>query len=569
MMQKIWIFLTALVLTFLLCACGAQDVSEMPEDTGSTAAPETEAPKNVALSSFCLIRAEDAEADTVRVAADIYADVSRREGGASIQLLDDFLMPGKSADSSLPEILIGMTNRPESAEALAALPGYLDFSVGMVGEKLCIIANTTERLRAASEYFLANLTAENGSLTYTGGNYIGRYDYPLADARIAGASVAEFTLVYPADDAVARRAAERMSIWFGEQTGYVLPLCDDSSAVEKPAILVGKTAYDGAIDPEALEKKTFRICAQEGQLAVAAASLSGYGAVQERLGELLGTSALQAGFDETASHGFANLDGVRVLFVGNSFTYYGRCTVNRNNIVNNDSGYFYQAARAMGDEVKVSSFTFNGSILRTDSTNRTSLYDLMLEKFPNHYGKGGEMDEFYDQDVVILQQQNVDMANTKSVIRLFMKLFPPETQFCVFIHHSNVQRDQRNVIGAAEALRDEGSVIYLPVGHLLYDVWTGKTAVPGATLTYNQDSFCVNQDDDRHHPNYLTGYLTALTVYHALTGKSVQDCSHSFVARTLEYYKNGATSNYPAILSSEEDMRGLKQLVEEYVDKYN
>lgn len=569
MMKRVWIFLTALVLTFLLCACGAQDVPEMPEDTGSTAAPETEAPKNVVLSSFSLIRAEDAEADTVRVAADIYADVSRREGGASIQLLDDFLMPGKSADSSLPEILIGMTNRPESAEALAALPGYLDFSVGMVGEKLCIIANTTERLRAASEYFLANLTAENGSLTYTGGNYIGRYDYPLADARIAGASVAEFTLVYPADDAVARRAAERMSIWFGEQTGYVLPLCDDSSAVEKPAILVGKTAYDGAIDPEALEKKTFRICAQEGQLAVAAASLSGYGAVQERLGELLGTSALQAGFDETASHGFANLDGVRVLFVGNSFTYYGRCTVNRNNIVNNDSGYFYQAARAMGDEVKVSSFTFNGSILRTDSTNRTSLYDLMLEKFPNHYGTGGEMDDFYHQDVVILQQQNVDMANTQSVIRLFMELFPPETQFCVFIHHSNVQRNQRNVIGAAETLRDEGSVIYLPVGHLLYDVWTGKTAVPGATLTYNQDSFCVNQDDDRHHPNYLTGYLTALTVYHALTEQSVQDCSHAFVDRSLEYYKNGATSNYPAILSSDADMRGLKQLVEEYVDKYN
>ncbi len=568
-MKKGWIFLTALVLTFLLCACGVQDVPEVPEDAGSTAAPETEAPKNVALSSFCLIRAEDAEADLVRVAADIYADVSRREGGAGIQLLDDYLMPGKSADSSLPEILIGVTNRPESAEALTALPGYLDFSVGMVGQKLCITANTTARLADAAEYFLANLTVENGSLTYTGGNYVGRYDYPLVDAQIAGASVDEFSLVYPADDAIARRAAERMSIWFGEQTGYVLPLCDDGGAIPKYAILLGAAAHDGVIDPKTLEKKTFRIRAEEGQLSLAASSLSGYGAVQERLGELLEANALSAGFDETASHGFANLDGVRVLFVGNSFTYYGRCTVNRNNIVNNDSGYFYQAARAMGDEVKVSSFTFNGSILRTDSTNRTSLYDLMLEKFPNHYGKGGEMDEFYNQDVVILQQQNVDMANTQSVIRLFMKLFPPETQFCVFIHHSNVQRNQRNVLGAAEALRDEGSVIYLPVGHLVYDVWTGKTAVPGATLTYNQDSFCVNQDDDRHHPNYLTGYLTALTVYHALTGQSVQECSHSFVARTLEYYKNGATSNYPAILSSDADMRGLKQLVEEYVDKYN
>ena len=568
-MKKFGFFFAALILAVVLCACGAQDVPETPDVSESTSAPKTEELKHIDLSAFSMIRAEKAEKDFLSVVADVYTRLGELDASGGVGLFDDYLRPGTTPDSSTHEILFGQTNRPESAEALSALPGYLDFSVGMVGEKLCIAANTTERLRAAGEYFLANLTLENGSLTYTGGNYIGRYDYPLDDARIADVPAAEFALIYPADDAIAKRAAERLSAWFAEQTGYALPLRDDSGAASKYEILLGKTAHGSSIDPGTLEKKTFRIRAEGNQLALAASSLSGYGAVQERLGELLEADQLQAGFDETASHGFANLDGVRVLFVGNSFTYYGRCTVNRNNIVNNDSGYFYRAAKAMGDEVQVSSFTFNGSILRTDSTSKTSLYDKMLEEFPNHHGKGGEMDEFYDQDVVILQQQNVDMANTQSVIRLFMKLFPPETQFCVFIHHSNVQRNQRNVIGAAETLRDEGSVIYLPVGHLLYDVWTGKTAVPGATLTYNQDSFCVNQDDDRHHPNYLTGYLTALTVYHALTGKSVQDCSHSFVDRSLEYYKNGATSNYPAILSSDADMRGLKQLVEEYVDKYN
>ena len=568
-MKKVSIFFLALILAAFLCACGTQDVPEVPDTAQSTSVPETEEPGHIDLADFNMIRAERAEQDMISLVADVFTRLGEIDTDGKVGVFDDFLMPGTSADSSVPEILFGMTNRPESAEALSALPGYLDFSVGMVGQKLCIVANTVDRLRAAGEYFLANLAMENGSLIYTGGNYIGRYDYPLADARIAGVSPAEFTLVYPAGDAVAQRAAERMSAWFAEQTGCMLSVRDDSSAAGTHEILLGRTARDGSLDPDSLENKTFRIRAEGGRLVLAATSLSGYGAVQERLGELLAAGQLGADFDETASHGFANLDGVRVLFVGNSFTYYGRCTVNRNRIVDNDSGYFYQAARAMGDEVKVSSFTFNGSILRTDSTSRTSLYDLMLETFPNHYGKGGEMDEFYDQDVVILQQQNVDMANTQSVIRLFMELFSPETQFCVFIHHSNVQRDQRNVLGAAETLRDEGSVIYLPVGHLVYDVWTGRTAVPGATLKYNQDSFCVNQDDDRHHPNYLTGYLTALTVYYALTGQSVQDCSHAFVDRSLEYYKNGATSNYPAILSSDADMRGLKQLVEEYVDKYN
>lgn len=568
-MKKFASFFAMMILASFLFACGGTDVPEVPEAPESTTAPETEGLKHIDLSAFSMVRAEKAEKDCLSLVADVYTRLGELDAHGEVGLFDDYLRPGTTPDSTAKEILFGVTNRPESAEALSALPGYLDFSVSMVGEKLCITANTTERLRDAGEYFLANLTVENGTLTYTGGNYIGRYDYPLADAKIAGVSAAEFALVYPAGDAVAQRAAERLSVWFAEQTGCALPVRDDSSAAAEHEILLGRTVRGGSLDPDSLENKTFRIRAEGNQLALAATSLSGYGAVQERLGELLTAGQLGADFDETVSHGFANLDGVRVLFVGNSFTYYGRCTVNRNNIVNNDSGYFYRAAKAMGDEVKVSSFTFNGSILRTDSTSKTSLYDKMLEEFPNHYGKGGEMDEFYAQDVVILQQQNVDMANTQSVIRLFMKLFPPETQFCVFIHHSNVQRNQRNVIGAAEVLRDEESVIYLPVGHLVYDVWTGKTAVPGGTLKYNQDSFCVNQDDDRHHPNYLTGYLTALTVYHALTGKSVQDCSHSFVDRSLEYYKNGATSNYPTILSSDADMRGLKQLVEEYVDKYN
>ncbi|MBR6709379.1 MAG: hypothetical protein IKL84_06845 [Clostridia bacterium] len=564
--------LLALCLTGLfLLGCATEHAEPEETLTADTTLAETTEPVAVDLDlrGYVLVRSEKADEDAIRVASDLYNNLVSKPGMGAITLSDDWVRDAADADNGKPEILIGMTSRPESETARQSLPGYLDWSVSLVEEKLCLTANTIDGLRAASEYFAANLTERDGSLFYTGGNYVGRYDYPLADARIAGVSVGEFSLVYPAGDAVAQRAAERLSLWFAEQTGYVLPLRDDQGAVGKYEILLGKTAHDGSLDSATLEKNTFRIRVNEDQLALAAASLSGYGAIQERLAELFAANRIEPGFDETASHGFANLDGARVLFVGNSFTYYGRCTVNRNNIVNNDRGYFYQAARAMGDEVHVSSFTFNGSILQTDNQSKTSLYDLMLETFPNYYGKGGEMDEFYAQDVVVLQQQNVDMANTKSVIQKFMKLFPPETRFCVFIHHDNVRRNQRNVLGAAEALRDEGSVIYLPVGHLVYDVWTGKTAVPGATLTYDQDSFCVNQTDDRHHPNYLTGYLTALTVYYAITDRSIVDCSHSFVARDLGYYKNGATSNYPEILKSEADMRGLKQLVEVYVDLYN
>lgn len=42
------------------------------------------------------------------------------------------------------------------------------------------------------------------------------------------------------------------------------------------------------------------------------------------------------------------LDGARVMFVGNSFTYYGYCTTTKNQIVFDDQGYFHQVAAAMG-----------------------------------------------------------------------------------------------------------------------------------------------------------------------------------------------------------------------------
>ena len=560
--------LTALML-FLICGCGGD--GEGPAVTTAPGAETEPAPEitSVALSAFTLVRAEKADADAVGAAADLFAELSQREGGENIQFADDFLMPGTSADSSLPEILFGMTNRPESTQAQEALPGYLDFSVGMVGQKLCIAANTTERLADAAAYFLENLSVENGVLAYTGGQYVGRADYPMSDSTLAGQPLSSFTVVYPAGSAAEQAAAERLSLWFGVNTGICLPVADDSTPEQACEILVGKTARSASVDPAGLAAKTYHVGVAGDKLVLSTASAVGYNAILNRLEELMKNDQLKTDFAETEAYATASLDGARVMFVGNSFTYYGYCTATKNEINLDDNGYFKQVAKAMGDDVTVTSVTYGGAVLQPSSGSKKCLYDVMVNAYPNYYGKGEKMDEFYNQDIVIIQQAGENPSNNDPATRRIMALFPPETQFCFLIHHHNVQKNHTYVLNTAKALRDEGKAIYLPVGHLIHEVWTGKMQVPGGTLKYNQDSFCVNQENDRHHPNYLNGYLTALTVYHAVTGKSIMDCPYDFVSTSLQYYKNGATSNYPEILASEADMNGLKQLVEQYVEQYN
>lgn len=564
--MKKWLLcgLTALAL-LCLCACGETP----PKVTDTTAAEAvTTAPPARNLAGYTLIRAESADAETLAAVSALYAQIKAVDGGGEVGLSDDFVPYGGKPDPAVPEILYGLTNRPESAEALAVLPGYLDFSVGMVGEKLCIAANTPERLADAAAYFVANLTGDGGVLRYTGGQYVGRADYPLGDASLCGGAVGEYTIVYPAGGVREQAAAEQLAVWFGEQTGHLLPVSDDSAAEHEREIVIGKTNRAASLDPAALAEQTYGIKASGSKLALAAATTAGYHAIKERMMMLMSDNKLTENFAEAAQFTANKLDGARVMFIGNSFTYYGYCTSTKNQIMFDDQGYFHQVAAAMGDDVDVTSVTYGGAVLH-GSNKEKSLYDILISSHPNHYSSGNELDPFYVQDYVIIQQAGENPSSNEASTRAIMALFPPETKFCFFVHHHNVWRNHSYVLGTARTLRDEGSAIYLPVGHLIYEVWTGKAEVPGATLRYNQDSFCVNQPNDRYHPNYLTGYLTALTVYYAITGKSIVDCPHGFVKTSLEYYKDGATSNYPDILASDADMLGLKQLVERYVNEYN
>lgn len=552
-----------LVSALMLCACGGTGDGGVTTDPPVTEAPMPEVPP-VALSGYALIRSESADRAVVEAASSLFSRMMGKEGFGGLTFGDDYLRRGETADSSLPEILFGMTNRPESEEAIASLPGYMDFSVGTVGQKICIAANTPERLADAAEYFFAHLAIENGAPVYIGGQYVDRYACPLADATLCGNPVGDYTITYPAGSAIDQAAAERLAVILAEKTGCLLPVEDDSSAAEL-AIRLKNTNRPVAGVGEGSAVRCFTISVDKGDVSIEAPTAIGYNAAADALLSLMESGRVKDGLRQTTPFQGGSLDGARVLFIGNSFTFYGGCTEIYDKVNFNDKGYFKQVATAMGDDVSVTTATYGNGVL-CDENARVNLYQIILDQFPNPWGSV-MMDDFYNQDVVVLQQGSYDPVDNEAMTRKVMALFPPDTLFCFFIHQYNAYNP--NVIATANTICAEGAGVYAPTGHIICDLVESGKPIPGGTLVCNWDSFCVNQEGDRYHPNDLNGYLSALSMYCAITGRSATECPHNFVRNGLRYYLPPATSNFPDILASAADMTALKQLVDAYVEQYN
>jgi hypothetical protein len=92
-----------------------------------------------------------------------------------------------------------------------------------------------------------------------------------------------------------------------------------------------------------------------------------------------------------------------------------------------------------------------------------------------------------------------------------------------------------------------------------------------------KNSFVISKSaKDGYHPNQLTGYITALMTYCAITGESAVGQPYDFWNDTSldgrfssdlfisTYYTHGST-NYPDIFASGADMRGLQELIDRYL----
>ena len=286
-----------------------------------------------------------------------------------------------------------------------------------------------------------------------------------------------------------------------------------------------------------------------------------------------------------------SLDGKKIIFIGDSFIYYGTTVLERSQTTYNrnhkDTGLFYQLCKANGENVHVTNFTFGGH----------GPSNIISESCTTSYGCAGKnhmsylTDRYYDY-VVISGGRNASntAAGMMRTLQKFVDIFKeanPNVKFVYLVssgaHNVTVPsaptlpHDLLNGLGDIE---DMGFTI-VDWGAIVADILSGETTVPGGSITYNKNSFTVNRTAaDGYHPNQLAGYITTLMTYAAITGRSavgqpydfVGDSSlssdsnyRSFDAYIAKYYREGQTTNYKEVFASESEMRGIQMLIDRYL----
>lgn len=274
--------------------------------------------------------------------------------------------------------------------------------------------------------------------------------------------------------------------------------------------------------------------------------------------------------------------GKKVIFIGNSHIYYGRTVkASSSNLLKNrtgDTGGFYQLCKQNGIDVSVTNWTFGshglsslfggepcdscGGVVHLDElTDRYYDYVVITPGVASNYtGLTQQIEDisklFKDQNpnvkVILLGNASVHGINASDTV------YPDTTQ-------------------QYKGLSEKGYLI-ADWGYLVKNIINGTETVPGATQTYNKNTFIVK---DKYHPNMLSGYIATLFTYCTITGEKAvgqpfmyfwnpsttpQDVQE-YLNDEKHYINGDADTNFPEILKSESDIRGIQKLVDKYMEE--
>ncbi len=281
----------------------------------------------------------------------------------------------------------------------------------------------------------------------------------------------------------------------------------------------------------------------------------------------------------------AALDGKRIIFIGNSYTFWGLVTLSEPAGTftqagrSHDEGLFYQLCKANGMEVEVTDWVYGGHNV-TDIMSHSCMYENgdclgvdHLSYLETPYFDYVAIQPFFETeytgDLVSHLQPTVDFFRQANPNVRFLLLIPHMTFESNFVWYDSVPQLQ------------ESGFIICNWGGMIQDIIHRKVSVPGATEEYWRPSFVIGKyPDDGYHQNILAGYLTSLMVYCAITGDSAVGQPYAFCDDTslssrfgLENYRSNnyihePYTNFVEIFRSEADMRGLQTLTDQYITNY-
>ena len=274
------------------------------------------------------------------------------------------------------------------------------------------------------------------------------------------------------------------------------------------------------------------------------------------------------------------LDGKKVIIIGNSYVYYGNCVIPKARTAYtwedriHDKGYFYQLCKENGAEVEVVNWCFTGHTMY-------NTFDGACDGSVECKGVFHEShleDRYFDYVIVsphASEGEERGVAKNFEYIMNFFREANPNVKFVCLGNHAvhGVTKFKTQFKGISDyylTLQEKG-VIIADWGAVVKGVLDGGL-VPGATQEYNINTFVNNKDG--YHENALSGYLTALTAFCAITGESAVGQPYKFcgdaslgerydlVKYRKQFYKAPEDTNFLEVFNSESDMKGLQKLVD-------
>jgi len=241
-----------------------------PEETPEETPEIHKDPLDIILSGKCeytVIRSGSASS-VVRDAAVALKNALSDRLGSNVSISEDILYGG--ATPAQYEILVGQTNREESARALEGAK-YDDVIVVIDGDKLVINSYNDEKVTEAVEYVIGLVNAADGDFSFKDEDQkVVRAEYAVDDIKMGDVSISGYTLVYPAKaSAIVKAGVERLRDRILEMSGIYLPVMSDSRTPAEKEILLGSTKRTN-IDTDALGAYGYTIRLEGSTLLVAA-----------------------------------------------------------------------------------------------------------------------------------------------------------------------------------------------------------------------------------------------------------------------------------------------------------
>jgi len=253
----------AVIAAALLLAAGCACFTGCDSQGGGTETVSQEVLQANAAAKFTgytIVRPDSAGGGTVDAAVALRKALI--DLGLELEMTTDWVNRGEEMPVGTQEILIGNTNRPETAVYAGTLRKD-EFAVAKEGVRYVITGGSDEAVAMACEWFLANVVPYTGEgMSADGEQYVKTHTYPVENPQIAGTPLQEYVIVYTEEKANESEHAAALQQIILERTGWTLNI----KRVSLPD--VEKYAKRILLKMDTGMEEGYRIAVEDGQLSL-------------------------------------------------------------------------------------------------------------------------------------------------------------------------------------------------------------------------------------------------------------------------------------------------------------